>query len=72
MATNARARAREVRVRFDDRIYVYLYEDGLHVDTLHLDWPARWDDRWPSAATVRRYIRKQVDLGSAKITTLDA
>ena len=63
---------REVRVRITDRIYVYLPEDGVHVQTQHVEIPDAWWERWPSEATVRRQIRSQCDLGAARITTMEA
>ena len=64
--------SRHVEVRIDDQIYVYLIEDGAHIQTQHVDVPAEWWDNWPTEATVRRLIRRNCDLGAARITTLDA
>lgn len=64
---------RHVECRIDDMIYVYLYVDGVHIQTQHVDIPDRWMDRgWPTDATVRRHIRRYADIGRARITTLKA
>jgi hypothetical protein len=71
-AANENSVIRHVECRTTDQIYVYLYEDGVHIQTQHVDVPATWWDRWPSDATVRRHVHKHADIGSARITTLDA
>lgn len=63
---------RHVEVRINDLIYVYLMEDDVHIQTQSLIIPEGWFESWPSENTVRRYIRSNIELGSARITTLDA
>lgn len=55
-----------------DKIYVYLKEDDVTVLTEVVEVPGHWHDDWPRDETVRRHIRRCLDLGTARITTLDA
>jgi len=71
-AAGGDGKSRHVECRISDQIYVYLFEDGEHIQTQHVDIPESWFDSWPADATVRRRIRRCCDLGVARITTLDA
>jgi hypothetical protein len=62
----------ECRIADDDIIYVYLYEDGIHVQTQNVRIPDRWYVNWPSDTTIRRYIRSATTIGSVRITNLNA
>lgn len=72
MSTFARNEKLHVECRIDDKIYVYLHEDGVHVETLHVSIPPAWWDNWPSDATVRRHVHRHADIGSVRITSLEA
>lgn len=63
---------RHVECRIDDQIYVYLHEDGVHIQTQHAQIPDAWWKRWPADATVRRYVHLSCDIGSARITSLES
>ena len=71
-ATARDGKKRHVECRITDRIYVYLYEGGFHIQTQTVEIPTHWHDRWPSDAQVRFLIRRRLDLGAARITTLQA
>jgi hypothetical protein len=72
-AANDDGVSRHVECRIDDMIYVYLIEDGVHIQTQHVSIPDAWWENWPrSEATVRRYIHRYADIGSARITSLDS
>lgn len=60
------------RIDGDGYIYVYLFEDGVHIQTQTLEIPNRWFDNWPSDDTVRRYIHNHARIGSAPIIDLNA
>jgi hypothetical protein len=59
-------------VRINYQIYVYHSVDGKHIETIHVAIPDAWWTRWPTDATVRRYIHNRVDLRGKRIDTLDA
>lgn len=63
---------RHIECRITDEIYVYLWEDGVHIQTQTVPIPPNWRRRWPSDAQVRFYIRNRCQLGAARITTLAA
>ena len=64
---------RHVEVRINDKIYVYLHENGTHVQTQTIDIPDAWyDNCWPNEDAIRRFIRRHCQLGRARITTLEA
>jgi hypothetical protein len=71
-AANQDGKSRRVECRITDRIYVYLYEDGTHIQTQHVDIPEAWWGNWPSGATVRRYVHRMADIGSIPITSLES
>jgi hypothetical protein len=71
-AANQPPASRHVECRISDRIYVYLHENGIHIQTQHVDIPDAWFERWPSEATVRRRVRRYAIIGNARITSLDA
>lgn len=71
-ARNSDGKKRHVECRIDDQIYVYLYEDGAHIQTQHVEIPDAWEGSWPSDATVKRHIRRFADIGSVRITSLDS
>lgn len=60
-------KGRYVTYHAEDVIYVYLHQDGVHVQTQHVDIPESWWERWPSEETVVRRIRKYARIGSARI-----
>ena len=62
---------REVKCRISDRIYVYLFENGVHIQTQRVDPPESWWDNWPSDATVKRYVRRMATIGNVRITNLN-
>lgn len=70
-AANDDANKRHVTCRIDDCIYVYLHEDGVHMQTQCVAIPDAWWDNWPSDTTVRRRIHRCAEIGSARITSLD-
>ena len=63
---------RHVECRIVDQIYVYLFEDGHHIQTQHVDIPDAWMENWPSEATVRKRIRRYATIGNVRITSLDS
>ena len=65
---------RHVTVRIVGEVaYVYLHENGVHIQTQHVEFPDRWMDNWPrSERTVKAYIRRNADIGSVPIVDLDA
>jgi hypothetical protein len=63
---------RHVECRIADKIYVYLYEDGAHIQTQTVEIPAGWQRRWPSDGQVRFFVRQRLNLGKARITSLTA
>jgi hypothetical protein len=71
-AANADGKSRHVECRISDVIYVYLIEDGVHIQTQHVDIPDPWWENWPSDATVRRLVHRYADIGNVRITSLDA
>jgi hypothetical protein len=60
------------KCRISDMIYVYLIEDGVRIQTQHVTIPDTWWENWPTDATVRAYVHRYADIGSARITDLEA
>lgn len=63
---------RHVECRITDAIYVYLFEDGVHIQTQHVEIPDAWQDNFPTDATVKRYIHRFATIGGVRITSLDS
>lgn len=71
-AANTDGKKRHVTCRIcTDQIYVYLYEDGVHIQTQTVDIPDKWFENWPSDKTVRARVRRCANIGSVRITILD-
>lgn len=59
---------RRVHVQVAEKIYVYLYRGDTPVQTQTVAIPERWWHRWPTDATLRRYVHRHATIGSAPIT----
>ena len=61
---------RHVECRCTDEIYVYLYEDGIHIQTQTVAIPEAWWENWPSDETVRKHVHRHAVIGSHPITDI--